>query len=179
MLDAFLAHLEKHDVDDLRAASSNASFDGLVFDILTSPGIHDAVTPSVRIRVACPACSDVCLSFEDLKTHLWERHLFVDPLHGVEHFLSWQSCLAQFGAAGFLPWDHFKLPRKWDQHAQCPTCKHSITAYSMDRSSYQDVGHPGLVKPTEQINLELKHIRMQILRLYPEFLSHPIFDDCA
>ena len=39
--------------------------------------------------------------------------------------------------------------------------------------------HPDLIKPTEQINLELKHVRMQILRLYPEFLSHPIFDDCA
>ena len=87
MLEEFRAHLEIHDVDDLRAASSNASFDGLVFDILTSPGIYDAVTPRVRIRVACPACSAVCLSFEDLKMHLWERHLLLDPLHGVEHFL--------------------------------------------------------------------------------------------
>lgn len=175
----FPAHLETHDFDDLRAASSNACFDGLVFDVLTSPGIPDVVTPGVRIRVACPACSDVCPSFENLKTHLWERHLFLDPLHGLEHFLGWQSYLARFGVAASLPWQNRKLVLTPDQHAQCPMCRHSLTHDSMNRSLFPGAQHPGLVKPIEQIDLELKHIRMQILSLYPEFLSHPIFDDCA
>ena len=176
MLDAFHAHLETHDVADLRAASSNASFDGLVFDILTSPGIHDAVAPRVRIRVACPACSDVCPSFENLKTHLWERHLFLDPLHGVEHFLGWQSHLTQFGVATLHPWTNPSLSFGKEHRAQCPTCDYFITSYQTVPPGAQ---HPDLIKPSKQINSELKHVRMQILRLYPEFLGHPIFDDCA
>ena len=111
--------------------------------------------------------------------HLWERHLFLDPLHGVEHFLGWQSHLAQFGVAAFLPWKNPRLILQWDQHAQCPMCKHSITPDSMNRAQITGAQHPGLVKPIEQIDLALKHTRMQILRLYPDFLSHPIFDDLA
>lgn len=178
-LDDFPAHLETHDFDDLRAASSNDCFDGLVFDDFTSPGLPDVGAPGFQIRVACPACSDVCPSFETLKMHLWERHLFLDPLHGVEHFLGWQSHLAQFGVVAFLPWNNPRPILQRDQHAQCPMCKHSITHDSMNRSPTTGAQHPGLVKPIEQIDLELKHTRMQILRLYPDLLSHPIFDDCA
>lgn len=178
-LDDFPAHLETHHFSVLRAASSNACFDGLVFDILTPSGIPDVLAPAFRIRLACPACSDVCSLFENPKMHLWERHLFLDSLHGLEHFLGRQSYLAQFGVAAFLPWKNPKLVLKRDQHAQCPMRKHSITQDSMGRPSFPGAQHPGLVKPIEQTDLELKHTRMQILRLYPDFLSHSIFDDCA
>jgi len=173
-------HLETHDFNDLRAASSNPCFDGLVFESMTSNGIPDAVAPMFRIRVACPACSDVCSSFETLKMHLWEGHLFLDPLHGVEHFLGWQSYLAQFKGATLLPWTNPRLLLNRGHRAQCPTCDHSITQSLLaDKQVLQNAQHPDLVKPTELINLELKHVRMQILMLYPDFLSHPIFDDWA
>jgi hypothetical protein len=55
--------------------------------------------------------------------------------------------------------------------------------HSASGSSFSSTGlgtqHPGLMKPLDQIVLELGPVRMQILRLYPEFLTYPIFDDCA
>lgn len=181
LLNDFPAHLETHDVNDLRAASSNACFDGLVFDVMASPGNFDIVVPGFRIREACPACSGFCPSFENPKMHIWERHLFLDPLHGARHFLDWQSCLVPFGVATILiPWANLRLLFGKEQRAQCPTCDHCITE-SLFKSNpvLQDAQHPDPVKPAELINLELTHVRMQILMLYPDFLSHPIFDDCA
>lgn len=172
-LDSFLIHLGGHDTEDVRSASSNACFEGLAFEFFTASEIRDAAITSFNISVVCPACSNMSPTFEAFQTHLWSNHLFLDPLQGVEHFFAWRGALTQARGSSFviLPWEKGVMGKGEDVH--CTQCMYSVSALHGGPTQ-----HPGLIKSTEQIILELGPFRMQILRLYPDFLTHPIFGDC-
>jgi hypothetical protein len=178
-LDAFLAHLRGHEAGDVHAACSNWSFESLTFSFSTVPGTGDGIITTVGVGIACPACSTTSTTLEQFQLHLWSSHLFLDSLHGVGHFLAWQDALTQAkgSLSGFLPWDDRLL--RHEQVIQCPQCMHSVAGPSFGSTNLENTQHPGLMRSLDQIVLELGPVRMQILRLYPEFLTHPIFDDCA
>jgi hypothetical protein len=177
-LHAFIVHLQGHAAEDLHAARSNWCFESLAFDFAFVSGMSDVAVTSVTIGIACPACSTTSSTFEQFQFHLWSSHLFLDSSQGAAHFLSWRNALAcvESALSGILPWENNMPPH--ERKVRCPQCVHSAWASSF---SSTDLGtqHPGLMKPLDQIVLELGPVRMQILRLYPEFLTHPIFDDCA
>jgi hypothetical protein len=177
-LEFFLSHLQGHEVEDVHAARLNRSFESLAFNFTFVSGIGDAAVTGVTIGIACPACSSISSTFEQFRLHLWSSHLFVDSSQGAGHFLAWRDALTQVRGtfSGIVPWENSMLYHR--QIIQCPQCTHSVSDSSV-ASTALGTQHPGLMKPLDQIVLALGHVRMQILRLYPEFLSHPIFDDCV
>jgi hypothetical protein len=178
-LDAFIVHLQGHAAEDVHAARRNWCFESPAFDFVFLSAMSDAAITGFTIGIACPACSTTSSTFEQFQLHLWSSHLFLDSSHGVGHFLAWRDALTRVkgSLAGILPWENRLLLR--GQVIQCPQCMYSASNTSSDNSIFKNTDHPGLMKSLDQIALELGHVRMQILRLYPEFLTHAIFDDCA
>jgi hypothetical protein len=177
-LDTFVVHLQGHEAEDLHAARSNWCFESLAFNFAFVSGMGDAAVTGFTIGIACPACSTITSTFEQFRLHLWSSHLLVDSSQGVEHFLAWRDALTQIRGvfSDIDPWENSMLHHR--HTIQCPQCMHSASDSSFS-STGLGTQHPGLMKSPDQIALELGHVRMQILRVYPEFLTHPIFDDCA
>jgi hypothetical protein len=174
-LEEYLVHLGSHEAEDLRAASSSTCFESLVFDFANSSGTTSAIIIELNINIACPACQTITPTVEQFKMHLWANHLFLNPSQNVGHFLAWKDVLKQRRIQDVEPWS--KRVVHLYTSIQCSRCMHSIsTLRYYDEAQAQ---HPGLLKPTEQIILDLMPFRMQILRLYPDFLTHPVFDDCV
>jgi hypothetical protein len=74
--------------------------------------------------------------------------------------------------------EQFRL-HLWASHLLLDSSQgHSATDHSLF-SLGPITQYLSLMKPSDQIIRELGPVRMQILRLYPMFLTHPIFDDCA
>jgi hypothetical protein len=180
LLDAFLMHLEGHEAEEVRPAIANPCFESLVFDFAVVTGPGSAPTARINVGIACPVCSTISSTFEHFEMHLWSNHLFLDSVQGVEHFLVWKHALTQIQGSfsGLLPWHGSTIigGETTGHPVHCPGCMHSVTNPSMTQMGVQ---HPGLMRSEEQIFLELSPVRMQILRLYPDFLTHPIFNDCA
>jgi hypothetical protein len=174
-LDTFIVHLQGHEAEDVHAARSNWCFESLAFNFAFVSGASDAAVTGVTIGIACPACSTTSSTFEQFRFHLWSSHLFLDSSQGAGHFLAWRDALTQVRStfSDIVPWENSVLHR--GQIIRCPQCIHA----SSELSTGLGTQHPGLMKSSEQIVLELSPVRMQILRLYPDFLTHPIFDDCA
>jgi hypothetical protein len=177
-LDTFIVHLQEHEAEDLHAARSNCCFESLAFNFASVSGMGDAVVTSVTVGIACPACSTTSSTFEQFRFHLWSQHLFLDSLQGVGHFLAWRDTLplTRGGSSTTLPWENGMMMLNMGD-IRCPRCTFSL--YPSSGFALWKTQHPGLMKSSDQIVLELGPVRMQILRLYPEFLTHPIFDDCA
>jgi hypothetical protein len=177
-LHTFIVHLQGHGAEDIYAARSNWCFESLAFNFSFVSGMCNVAVTGVIIGIACPACSTTSSTFEQFQLHLWSSHLFVDSSQGAGHFLAWRDALTQVRGtfSGIVPWENSMLHHR--HTIQCPQCMHSASDSSFP-SSGLGTQHPGLMKPLDQIVLELGPVRMQILRLYPEFLTHPIFDDCA
>jgi len=58
---------------------------------------------------------------------------------------------------------------------RCDHCSFETTCHGGLKELVED--HPSFMRPDEQIKTELRPFRMQVLRLYPDFESHPIFND--
>jgi hypothetical protein len=167
--DAFMAHLGSHDPEEILAAQSSLYFEGLA---LTN-GTPDA-TEHGQIGSH---------GFEQFVEHFWTRHLFLDSMNGVDHFLRWKSTLKHhvYQTSGasiitLLPWA--VLGTRWSyretQPFGCPRCAFSVNYYPGRLVSDH---HLDLLRPQEEVVAELFPVRFQILRLYPEFASHPVFND--
>lgn len=175
-LELFVVHLTKHEAKDIHASRSNPSFEGFHFEFNSIPIGEEFAITRVDISIACPVCLLLSATFEDFEAHLWAAHLFLDPLQGAQHFLAWRDALTHVKntSSSILPWDNSRVYFSKHSGVKCPAC-----AFDTSDATYMKLQHPDLMKPDEHVVRELKPFRMQILRLYPEFLTHPIFDDLA
>lgn len=183
--DKFLAHLSDHQPDEIIASQDSIHFEGLVLDGTTV--VTDVATAQTHgvpvIQIACPVCKTAHSNFEEFVRHLWASHLFVDASAGPDHFLEWRDTLKRLvhqisrtTVAKLYPWAaltadlHYKSKRQF----KCPRCPFVSNAYSNSSTRNH---HLTLLRPQEDIVAELYPVRFQILRLYPEFVTHPVFHD--
>jgi hypothetical protein len=129
-------------------------------------------------------------------THLWSRHVFLAGSGGGDHFVAWRSTLIETAQRwqhssieAILPWidctSNMYYPKSGVDTIQCPSCSLSFRFPSGRGASYQAArdavsAHllsPRLLRPEAEVIAELYPHRMEILRLYPEFVSHPVFAD--
>jgi hypothetical protein len=171
----YLIHLESHGAEDLRAANSNACFESIVFECVNIPGTTSDITTGLIVKIACPACKTITPTVDQFKMHLWTNHLFLNPPHNIGHFLAWKDVLKKHHIQDIEPWSE-RVAHLYTS-IKCSRCIHSI--FTVHDREVAQAQHPGLLRPTEQIVSELMPFRMQILRLYPDFLTHSIFEDCA
>lgn len=179
-LEQYLLHLgSQHGAEELRAASSSACFESIVFGFVNMPGTTSPISSALNVSITCLACQTITPTVQQFKMHLWANHLFLNPSQNIGHFLAWKDVLKKHHIQDVEPWSE-RVAHLYDS-IKCPKCIHSISTvyYTVHYREEAQAQHPGLLRPTEQIISELMPFRMQILRLYPDFLTHPIFDDCA
>jgi len=137
------------------------------------------------IQVICPVCKAANVNFEQFVHHLWASHLFVNKPNGTEHFLEWRDALKRLvretsrtSVTDMHPWTKLTADLRYRETRQfgCPKCPFSSNAYS--GHSARD-HHLTLLRPEVDVAAELYPVRFQILRLYPEFATHPVFYDLA
>jgi hypothetical protein len=197
-----LDHVAGHDRNEVLAAASRLGSDGLVVTTETEPAHMEQSKRGLVIAMACPICDTVC---GDFTAHLWASHLFLAKSAGLAHFVAWRNtwaevvCKSARYSEGTIdradinsiqPWISLKgVPGyKHGAHTiQCPSCLLSFSGPNGRRihlSESRDaamnapsVHHLSLLRPEAEVVAELYPYRMQILRLYPEFVSHPVFAD--
>ena len=131
------------------------------------------------VHISCPICKCRCMDHQSFQKHLVDTHI----LKELDHFQKWSSAVEGMisstyewigtpptGDATWTPWrltllgaDHIDL------EIHCPECK-EIEAIEAGGPITHHLGM--LVQPEH-----LSPYREEILDLYPEFATHPVFDD--
>jgi hypothetical protein len=149
-----LRHVTKHAKNDVLAAIPELEHEGLVVLPVPSSSQQSVAQFGLVINVSCPICNTTSEDIDHFITHLWNRHLFLDGSDGADHFIAWRSALIENAS-------------KW-RHADV-----RLLPWSAPASAH----HLSLLRSETEVVAELYPYRMQILRLYPEFVSHPVFAD--
>jgi hypothetical protein len=179
-----LHHVASHAKEDVEAAKPNLELLGLL--IQSTPGY------GFTIQVVCPICHAVSADIEKFTGHLVTSHLYTPESGGSEHFDNWKACLARnmpkyaivrHAVAGLLPWSHLRTHKEYSGSFGCPSCPFSVAGfegYGLDQEDKRRAireHHLGLLRPEAEVVKDLYPHRMQILRLWPEFVTHPVFAD--
>lgn len=182
---SFLGHFNAHSTAEVTDAVAGSYWEGLLVHYHSAPMPEAGIEHLSAVGVICPVCNIACGDFEDFKQHFWTRHLFSEG--GAEHFRSWCSTLDQHVSASrrsnrnrHVPWE--RMSRYWffseTGTVRCPSCSLSVNLRSdWHRESTLETHHLSLLRPTEEVIVELFPYRMQIVRLHPDFATHPIFAD--
>lgn len=189
-----LRHITKHAKNDVLAAIPELEQEGLVVLPVPSSSQQSVAQFGLVINVSCPICNTTSEDIDHFITHLWNRHLFLDGSDGADHFIAWRSALIDHackpyhaGLRAMLPWttlEKFTYYPKGVRTVQCPSCSCSFAGLYPWRLPEQETARNAysahqlaLLRPEAKVVAELYPYRMQILRLYPEFVSHPVFAD--
>lgn len=181
------AHLgSQHSIDEVYQSIQDLNTDGFVIG-------HSNGVPGFVLGVICPVCGVACENVEQFVKHIWSSHLYLASSDGYEHFVAWRADLApsvdsfsQARVRKLSPWTqllHLGFLAKTSA-INCPACSFSVN-FSDDwitRLQEQNLvynHHLTLLRPINEVVAELYPYRFQILRLYPEFATHPVFADLA
>jgi hypothetical protein len=182
-----LGHITKHAKHDVLAAIPELEHEGLI--------VHHASDLGLIITVSCPICNTKSDGMDHFINHLWTSHLFLAGSEGADHFKAWRSVLIHHASKpvdgdiqNLLPWANpRRLSLNEAELIACPYCLLSFGDLGGSRyiiSESQQAArnaalahHLSLLRPEAEVVAELYPYRMQILRLYPEFVSHPVFAD--
>lgn len=142
---------------------------------------HPKRLPAIKgIEVLCPMCSCLCSDHASFENHF-------DTVHAIAasewlHFQSWKRY-----RHGRWMREHQRIPRPWRSlcHAKietqieirCPACEYYIPS-----GNPQTWGPHRYVKTDHHLDMlanpdDIKPFRREILRLYPGFVTHPVWDD--
>jgi hypothetical protein len=186
-----LHHVTTHAREDIEAANQSLDLLGLL--------VQSTHGCAVTIQVICPICHAVSATVEQSARHLTTEHLYTPQSATSEHFEKWKAYLRQNSRSHLvatvnklLPWssfDDFYKPTAKRAYG-CPSCPFSVTgverfypgSVELER---EQIGkrtairehHLSFLRPGAEVVKELYPYRMQILRLWPEFASHPVFAD--
>jgi hypothetical protein len=181
-----LDHLSGHTKADIEAAKQSLESESLLVEF-TASGDRS------HIHVLCPVCNTINVSVEQFVRHLSSEHLYAPRSGGSEHFEKWKACLAQnlekimcrtryFNK--ILPWSSFKVHTLLAKRDFCcPFCPFSVAGVGRDGPDQRnkeraiEEHHLSFLRPEAEVVRELYPYRMQILRLWPEFVTHPVFAD--
>lgn len=184
-LSSFMQHLASHSKDDLEESHEDLSSDGFVVsDVPHSVSHHGnsshASEPMIsrsamQILVSCPVCSQVFGDLEGLRVHIDEDHLIIPEQK--DHFKAWkhavQTMLSQQSTHKFEPWIYWPSV-KGECVCKCPVC---------GQDEYQTLSKNWVVpdhRSTMLVNTaNIKTYRRAILKLYPDFATHPVWKDLA
>jgi hypothetical protein len=190
-------HVAGHAKDDVLAAIHELEHEGLVVLSASGSSQQGHVHTELSIAVQCPVCNTMSDDIDQFITHLWTSHLFLVGSGGADHFKAWRSALIRCASKpsngdikNLQPWAnlrHWSPCRREVQITACPSCLLPFgdmgagssypTEIQLAVRKAASAHHLTLLRPEVEVVAELYPYRMQILRLYPEFVSHPVFAD--
>lgn len=126
-----------------------------------------------RILVRCPMCGYACDNHTAFEDHFDTMHVVRMPQRS--HFQAWRQYAGynpsvKDDVMELKPWmEWFFHPSKGGETLQCPDCVFAIRSreVSMVKHHMDMLADPNEIRP----------VRRQVLRLYPGFYSHPVWDD--
>jgi hypothetical protein len=176
-------HIISHNREEVDAVKPSLEQLGLLLQSI--PG------RDITVQVVCPICNTVSTDIENFTSHLATAHLYTSQVGGSEHFENWKAYLRQNSQKFYVatidklvPWsslDITTLSAKRD--FRCPSCPFSVAGvggYGPDQPAKERAiteHHLSFLRPEAEVVKELCPHRMQILRLWPEFVTHPVFAD--
>jgi hypothetical protein len=179
-----LQHITSHAKEEIEAANPSLQLMGLL--VQSVPGY------AVTIQVICPACRTASASMEHFIRHLSTFHLCTPQSGGSKHFEQWKAYLLQnldkYRSSArvnkLTPWSSLEIATLSAKRGfRCPSCPFSVAGvggYGSDQADKERAikeHHLSLLRPEAEVVKELYPHRMQILRLWPEFVTHPVFAD--
>jgi uncharacterized C2H2 Zn-finger protein len=179
-----LPHVTSHAKEEIEVAKPSVESLGLLLQ--STPGYD------VTIQIICPICYAVSTTIERFTRHLTTAHLYTPQSGGSEHFEKWKAYLGQnppgciiWSIDELLPWSSFRYinVRPGVRVFACPSCPFSVAGVEQHGPEQQAIEraikehHFSFLRPEAEVVNELYPYRMQILRLWPEFVSHPVFAD--
>lgn len=184
-------HVAGHPKHDVLAATLELNHEGLVVKHAAVSSQQDSAHLGLVINVPCPICNTTSDDMDHFVTHFWANHLFLAGSGGADHFKAWKSVLIRHTPnSDLLPWANLRywvLSRRGLETIACPSCL--LTFGDSGRSRYRMTNsqraamdaifthHLSLLRPEAEVIAEVFPHRVQILRLYPEFVSHSVFAD--
>jgi hypothetical protein len=186
--DKLLAHIIAHASEDIEADKSSLELEGFLVECASPNGI--------TVRVICPVCRTVTADAKQFVRHLANDHLHASNSGGIVHFerwkVYWEENVPKYAleVRDLLPWSRISYfptyKRKLD--FQCPCCPFSVRGVgskewvpiSQDQQAKRALvreHHLSLLRPEAEVVAELYPYRMAILRLFPGFVTHPVFAD--
>jgi DNA-directed RNA polymerase subunit RPC12/RpoP len=187
-VEKLLHHVASHAKEEIDSAKPSLELLWLLVQS-TPDHLYD-----VTVQVICPICHTVSADIEQFTEHLLTAHLFTPESGGSEHFDNWKVCLAQnvikaprcqAAVHDLLPWSCLDRVESYNskRDIRCPSCPFSVAGVAWRGSGQQDKWdaiekhHLSLLRPEAEVVEEIYPYRMQILRLWPEFVTHPVFAD--
>lgn len=175
-------HLLKHRPSELLAEEETINHQGYIlvrapstlfdnhsYDTEAGRGLQSTPIAEVHIKCPVPRCITTAPTHSAFLAHMSVSHAAASDVshidayfHSVKEYDILYSCTDEEVT---VSWDLFHKISFWKQKGTCPTC--GFTGYLSDgheRSLLADF-------------TELYPVRRQILKLCPEFVSHPVFDD--
>lgn len=190
-----LAHIQLHASDDLEAAKSSLETEGFIIQRMARNGM--------AVQVVCPVCRAITTDTTQFTRHLVTDHLQTSISGGYKHFEEWKGHWHQnIPKAGgheiknLLPWSRiheFPIFEFRGKRFKCPCCPFSVSVLlgsqaalgydkipcreQKDKHALIREHHLSFLRPEAEVVAELYPHRMAILRLWPEFVTHPVFAD--
>lgn len=182
--------MSEHTAQEVYAARLSPGFESLVVRRLTAGVSEQEATPNFSIDVCCPICSILSPNLEQFRHHLLASHVFYDSVYGPGHFHAWKDSLKRIvegtddssSIEALQPWTRLgKLGLFPELIMQCPSCFFFVDDghNDTDAAAMNTIHghHLALLRSEDATAVEIYPHRMQILRLFPEFISHPVFED--
>ena len=176
-LSNIIRHLSEHSTVDLEDATADLSLEGYAISnearVRFDPEQRDQevlqayACSGVCVRVRCPICNDIFDTHESFQLHVREEHFIAEGQK--EHFRAWREDVSSLSNKHILAAAPWKLwGSNWDgMNTICPCCGY-ITPNKGDIDYHTSMlADPEAIKPH----------RRAILKLYPEFATHPVWKD--
>ncbi|OCL08970.1 hypothetical protein AOQ84DRAFT_30485 [Glonium stellatum] len=152
-IDSLQEHIMQHGEDERKASHIGITIGG--FD------------PSTAF-ITCPFL-DCQIRSQNLTA--FHGHINEHTISDIDHFTAWRDGISPRMTDNSAPWQIWVIARA-DSNIVCPICN-TNAEFEWD-SLRRSVSHQlSLLKPPK----ELYQYREQILSLYPDFSTHPVFDD--
>jgi hypothetical protein len=177
------AHLRGHSAFELDQVQDKLTQDGYeTVSSLTAAGADDAAH-DITLHIRCPACEIMCENDTEFRRHIEAAHMLAQSPETMEHFEQWRKDVTPWitkvnakRVARRLCWlsmaiEHSSHYGSHPRRCSYPSCSFQISSPGDE--------HPDFLRPAEDIGTELFPYRMKILRHWPDFLTHSMFQQQA
>lgn len=192
-----LGHLESHSAADIEVAAQILQAENLLVDFCPPLERRMQAPSGFTVQMTCPVCNVVLDNVERFAAHLSATHVYEPHSGGYEHFVKWKAAWtlsvdkqSSRRIDTLLPWSPVD-PSLWytyrrgvpsKQTLSCPMCPFVAFCdkwgwFSKDQKDKIAEHHLSFVQRNADATARLYPHRMQILKLCPAFITHPVFSD--
>jgi hypothetical protein len=179
-------HLLAHSAIELEKVQDRLAVDG--YEIRYAPNefaTSNGAPHTVARKIKCPACEVQCKGDTGFRHHIETNHMLANSPGALDHFETWRKDIISWTTKENVEkssrrpcWlervnehDFYQSYRSRDIIGKCSysTCPFRMGTKGED--------HPSFLRTVEEVTADLWLHRIEILRHYPQFITHPLFQE--